>query len=221
MRCRASRIKRFFILLSCFGWVPATTADTAGTLSTARQQYGDAMEAIDRGRWTEYEQLRPGLEDYPLAIYLDYFRFSSRPAQVRPADARRFISVSDDSPLPNRFLSVYLHQAGRDRRWRDFLAVKPDEPNSVVLKCYYFRAKLAQGDQLAAWEGAERLWVHGKSRPKECDPLFNAWLKAEQPRDEVPTDRGEVAGIAREHPALPVGERLADVLLIAGLGGLE
>jgi soluble lytic murein transglycosylase len=165
--------------------VPAAIADDAGRLSTARQQYGDAMEAIDRGRWTEYEQLRPGLEDYPLAIYLDYFRLSSRPARVRPADARRFISLSDDSPLPNRFLSVYLHQAGRDRRWQDFLAVKPDEPNSVVLKCYYFRAKLAQGDQLAAWEGAERLWVHGESRPKECDPLFNAWLKAEKPGDDV------------------------------------
>ncbi len=74
--------------------MPAATADDAGRLSTARQQYGDVMEAIDRGRWTEYEQLRPGLEDYPLAIYLDYFRLSSRPARVRPADARRFISLS-------------------------------------------------------------------------------------------------------------------------------
>jgi soluble lytic murein transglycosylase len=143
------------------------------------------MEAIDRGRWTEYEQLRPGLEDYPLAIYLDYFQLSRQPARVRPSEARRFISLSDDSPLPNRFLSVYLTQAGRDRRWQDFLAVKPDEPNSVALKCYYFRAKLAQGDQLAAWEGAERLWIHGKSRPKECDPLFEAWLKADQLSDEV------------------------------------
>ena len=143
------------------------------------------MEAIDRGRWTEYEQLRPTLEDYPLAIYLDYSRLSRQPAQVRPADARRFITLSNDSPLPNRFLSVYLHQAGRDRRWRDFLAVKPDEPNSVTLKCYYFRAKLAQGDQLAAWEGAERLWVHGESRPKECDPLFDAWLKADQLSDDI------------------------------------
>jgi hypothetical protein len=61
----------------------------------------------------------------------------------------------------------------------------PQEPNSVELKCYYFRARLAEGDQLAAWEGAERLWVHGKSRPKQCDPLFNAWLKAGQLSDDV------------------------------------
>ena len=97
-----------------------------------------------------------------------------------------------------RQLSVYLHQAGRDRRWQDFLAVKPDEPNSIELKCYYFRAKLAQGDQLAAWEGAERLWVHGESRPKVCDPLFDAWLKADQLSDEAVWARLLKAFDARE-----------------------
>ncbi len=165
--------------------VSAPARATAESLATARQQYGEAVRAIDKGSWTEYERIRPGLEDYPLSIYLDYFQLSSQARKVRPADARRFIRLSEDSPLPNRFLSVYLRQAGKDRRWDDFLAVKPEEPNNVELKCYYFRAKLAQGDELAAWEGAERLWVHGSSRPKECDPLFEAWLKSGQLRDDV------------------------------------
>lgn len=181
----SGRVLPVGFLLLCTLVLSASPRTSAETLSTARQQYGDAMEAIDRGRWTEYEQLRPGLEDYPLAMYLDYFQLSRQSHKVRPADARRFISLSEDSPLPNRFLSVYLNQAGKSRRWRDFLAVMPDEPNSLVLKCYYFRAKLAEGDKLAAWEGAERLWVHGKSRPEECDPLFSAWLKAGELSDEV------------------------------------
>ena len=185
LRYWASRSNFLSTLLICLVLLPLAPGSAAASLSTARQQYGDAMEAIDRGRWTEYEELRPSLDDYPLAIYLDYSQLSRRPSQVRPADARRFINLSNDSPLPNRFLSLYLKQAGRERRWQDFLAVKPDEPNSVDLKCYYFRAKLAQGDQLAAWEGAERLWVYGKSRPKACDPLFSAWLKADQLSDEV------------------------------------
>ena len=178
--------------------VAAPAAATAESLSTARHQYGDAMKAIDRGRWTEYEQLRPGLEDYPLSIYLDYFQLSRQARQVRPADARRFIRLSQDSPLPNRFLSVYLSQAGKDRRWGDFLAVAEKEPNSVELKCYYFRAKLAQGDKLAAWEGAERLWVHGSSRPKVCDPLFDAWLKSGELSDDVVWARLLKAFDARE-----------------------
>ncbi|MEM1113809.1 MAG: transglycosylase SLT domain-containing protein [Pseudomonadota bacterium] len=157
----------------------------ANTLSTARQEYGDAMQAIDRGRWTEYEQIRPALEDYPLAIYLDYWSMVQRPASVRPADVRRFVSLSQDSPLPNRYLGVYLERAGRDKRWGDFLAAMPDEPNSIDLKCYYFRAQLAAGNRDIAWSGAEDLWVYGESRPDECDPLFDAWMGAGQLRDEL------------------------------------
>lgn len=167
-----------------------------------RDKYDNATVAIDRGQWTEYERLRSDLNDYPLAIYLDYSRYSRSPAQVRPAEARQFLSLSEDSPLPNRFLSVYLTRAGKDRRWNDFLAVMPREPNSIALKCYYFRALLANGDELAAWEGAERLWNHGESRPKECDPLFASWLKAGQLDDDVIWSRMLKAFDARQRSLL-------------------
>ena len=187
------------LLFPLLGVVTASPAlATADLLSSSRQEYGAAVRAIDRGNWTEYEQLRPGLDDYPLSIYLDYFQLSRQAERVRPADARRFISLSAESPLPNRFLSVYLHKAGADRRWRDFLQVATQEPNSVELKCYYFRARLAEGDALAAWEGAERLWIHGKSRPKPCDPLFAAWMKAGEISDEVVWARLLKAFDARE-----------------------
>ena len=167
-----------------------------------RDKYDDAIVAIDRGRWTEYDRLRSDLNDYPLAIYLDYSRYSRSPAQLRPAEARQFLSMSEDSPLPNRFLSVYLNRAGKDRRWNDFLSVMPREPNSIGLKCYYFRALLATGDELAAWEGAERLWNHGESRPKECDPLFASWLKAGQLEDDVVWSRMLKAFDARQRSLL-------------------
>jgi len=187
------------LLLSLLGSGLASTAlATADFLASSREEYGAAIQAIDRGNWTEYAQLRPGLDDYPLSIYLDYFQLSRQVDRVRPADARRFISLSADSPLPNRFLSVYLHKAGAERRWRDFLQVAGEEPNSIELKCYYFRAKLAGGDELAAWEGAERLWVYGKSRPKQCDPLFAAWMKSGSLSDEAVWARLLEAFDARE-----------------------
>lgn len=174
-----------YAFVGFLGSAVAAVSTSPEEISAARDGYSDAVKAIDRGAWTEYQQLRPGMDDYPLAIYLDYQQLNRQVHNVRPADARRFISLSEDTPLPNRFLGTYLRQAGKDRRWQDFLAVKPDEPSSVDLKCYYFRAKLATGDELVAWEGAERLWVYGKSRPKQCDPLFSAWLKAGQISDEV------------------------------------
>lgn len=196
LRYRA-RIAVYALLLLC-GAQAVAIPETAGDIAMSREDYANAVRAIDRGQWTEYQQLRPGLDDYPLAIYLDYQQLSRQPGSVRPADARRFISLSDDTPLPNRFLATYLRKAGSEARWRDFLDVLPEEPRSVDLKCYHFRAKLAAGDKLAAWEGAERLWVHGQSRPEECDPLFQAWLKAGQLSDEVVWARLLKAFDARE-----------------------
>ena len=114
-----------FSLVLLQGFCPAVSY-ALDQVTASRAQYGDAVIAIDRGQWTEYEQLRNDLDGYPLDVYLDYFKLTKSPAAVRPADARQFISLSADSPLPNRFLSVYLTRAGRDRRWADFLAVKPD-----------------------------------------------------------------------------------------------
>lgn len=181
---------RFWLLGCLLQWIAgAVTANVVepadAALAGERRQYDEAIRAIDRGEWTEYEQLRPGLDDYPLAIYLDYFQLTRQAGQVRPADALRFIDRSAGSPLPGRFTARYLRQAGREQRWRDFLQVKPDEPDAIELKCYYFRAQLAQGQTALAWEGARRLWDHGESRPNACDPLFSAWIEAGQATDDI------------------------------------
>lgn len=187
------------LLLAAMGSaVIAAAQPSADALAGARQQYSEAIEAVDRGSWTQYQQLRPGLEDYPLAIYLDYFQLTRQPEKVRPADALRFISNTAGSPLPNRFSRRYLTRAGQERRWQDFLQVQPQEPSSIDLKCYYFRAKLASGETGTAWAGAERLWDFGQSRPKVCDPLFKAWLKAGQLTDEVVWSRQLKAFDARQ-----------------------
>jgi peptidoglycan lytic transglycosylase len=198
------RFLAFFVLLFGLAQLVSLPVQAAvnGEQDRSRQEYQQALSAMKAGGQRDYETLRSDLDEYPLAIYLDYFKLSGNVRSVRPAQAQRFIDQSQDSPLPNRFLASYLKQAGRDRRWQDYLAVKPDEPNAIELKCYYFRAKYGTGDVLAAWEGAERLWVHGTSRPKECDPLFAAWLKAGEISDEVVWARMLKAFDARERSLL-------------------
>ncbi|MEE4143420.1 MAG: transglycosylase SLT domain-containing protein [Halieaceae bacterium] len=185
MRFRVRIFLLFCLLPTALPAVPAA-ADTADdVLASERRQYDAALRAVNKGRWTEYEQLRPGLEDYPLAMYLDYYQLTRQSGAVRPADALRFIDRSAGSPLPNRYTNAYLREAGQDGRWRDFLAVKADEPAGIELKCYYFRARLAAGDTDVAWEGAARLWDAGESRPDACDPLFSAWIAAGQLTDDI------------------------------------
>ena len=131
-------------------------------------------------------------------MYLDYYQLTGQLGRVRPQDATRFLERSADSPLPPRFLSQYLRRAGAAQRWSDFLTVWPQEPNSVELKCYYFRAVLAQGDQQRGFAGAKRLWLHGKSQPKACDPLFRRWEAAGQLTDDLVWERMLAAFAARQ-----------------------
>lgn len=175
----------FASLLACALLLAVNPAQAFAARENARQDYDSAVQAISRGDWDEYRRLRPGLDQYPLAIYLDYFQLSGNVSAVRPADANSFLARSDDTPLPNRFLGRYLNQLGRERRWNDFLAVMPREPNDVELKCYYFRAQRSAGNLETAWEGAARLWVHGKSQPKACDPLFDTWMAAGRLTDDL------------------------------------
>ena len=163
----------------------APLAAQAASNDQARRDYAMAEQAMALGDWKTVSQLRSGLNDYPLAIYLDYYRLTRGPEAVSAPQALAFLESSAGTPLANRFLGKYLSSAGQDRRWEDLLAVKAEEPNSVELKCYYYRAQLARGSRDIALEGAERLWVHGKSRPKSCDPLFDAWMAAGGLTDDI------------------------------------
>jgi soluble lytic murein transglycosylase len=156
--------------------ISAVSAAADPALERQRDQYRLALAAVAAQDWAGFEPLRGRLEDYPLALYLDYHRLLTGDA---PGDrAARFVERSEGSPLRNRFLDRYLRRAGREERWSDFLAALPTPPRDTTLRCYHYRARLAAGDREHAFAGAAELWVHGYSRPEACDPLFDAWLAA-------------------------------------------
>ena len=83
MRFRVRIILLCCLLPNTLTTALATTDSAEDILASERQQYDAALKAVNKGRWTEYEQLRPGLEEYPLAMYLDYYQLSRQSSQVR------------------------------------------------------------------------------------------------------------------------------------------
>lgn len=177
LRYLIKRCTHLTLLLCLAAAAAAEPNPVSQILGDQRRAYTAAEEAFRRGQYEQFERLRGGLGDYPLAIYLDYAQLTRRVSTVSAMEAQEFLSRSADSPLANRFLGQYLRAAGQSQRWQDFLQAMPEEPNSGDLKCYFFRAQLAQGNKEAAWAGARRLWVAGHSQPRECDPLFSAWQR--------------------------------------------
>lgn len=198
------RCAQVVLVLLCLLGMAAVADNSTRTqqLSEQRRAYTAALQAINSGDAAQYARLRAALDDYPLAIYLDYFYLARQVGAVSPAAVQQFLGRSADSPLANRFLVLYLRESGKAQRWQEFLQAMPEEPNSPDLKCYFFRAQLAQGNKALAWEGARRLWVEGKSQPQACDPLFAAWESAGGLTDGVVWTRLLNAFDAREQGLL-------------------
>ncbi|WP_232821202.1 transglycosylase SLT domain-containing protein [Oceanimonas marisflavi] len=151
------------------------TLGLAAQASPLRDQYRQAEQALEQGKTNEYRQLRQGLDAYPLVPYLDYRYLADRLDHISTRDVEGFVSRYNDSLLADRLERLYLFRLAREQRWREFLALYPELPNSTELQCAHYRARWATGDRTGAIKGAERLWLSGQSRPNICDPLFEAW----------------------------------------------
>jgi soluble lytic murein transglycosylase len=161
-------------------------ASMAASALTAQQQtYLQAKAALDKRQLTQYQKLRSRLNDYPLAIYLDYAVEIDKIIHYPAAKALETLEKYRDLPFYGSARYRYLMNTGRQGRWHDFLALSPTLPIDVRLQCFFHRARLATGQTEKAFKGAKRLWVHGYSRPAECDPLFDAWVKAGHRTQEV------------------------------------
>lgn len=151
------------------------TLGVTAQASPLREQYRQAEQALKQNNTEHYRQLRAGLNDYPLVPYLDYRYLADRLSSLSSQDVTGFINRYPDSQLADRLERQYLFRLAREQRWRDFLALYPELPNSTELQCAHYRAKWATGEQAEALKGAEQLWNYGRSRPNACDPLFDIW----------------------------------------------
>ncbi|MCL1144702.1 transglycosylase SLT domain-containing protein [Shewanella marinintestina] len=170
--------KQLSRILIGFVAVVSSLSATAAQLTEQQQLYLDARSKLNKQQINQYQAMRNKLDDYPLAIYLDFHDQINTILKL-PADrALKELNQFKGSPLYNTGRYRYLKRSGSQKRWKDFLVISPNQPNNVALQCYFYRAQLQQGNKKLAFEGTEKLWLYGRSRPKECDPLFRQWQKA-------------------------------------------
>ena len=211
-------IKRFIIFL-CLA-LPSVTL-IADDTALQREQFLAAEKELKTGLGPRYKALREKLEDYPLAIYLDYAELIERLHTLQPQEAKLFLSKAKGSPLESRFLAAYLEHKGRDRHWQELLGVMDAAPNDPRLQCFYYRAQRSIGNHSLAWKGAAQLWNTGRSQDEACDPLFERWIKeGGGPDDDVVWSRALKAFDARRPQLIRYVQRFASPDLRAMLDEL-
>ncbi|MCP4040994.1 MAG: murein transglycosylase, partial [Gammaproteobacteria bacterium] len=157
--------------------VRADTQDADDILTSQRKDFQAAEQALSSGKMKRYRQIKASLKDYPLYPYLEYRELRQQLRTVASEPVEYFLTRYPDTPLADLLRSAWLNLLVKRRNWRTYLVFY--RPNSGVKRqCHYLNALIETGRKAEALEQVERLWLHGRSRPKACDPVFEAWREA-------------------------------------------
>ncbi len=139
-----------------------------------RQDFLAAEKALKKGRIQEFNELLAKLADYPLYPYLVYEQIRKNVSLEHEERILAFLDEYSSTPLADRLRQDWLAHLAADRHWHKLARDYRGHPTQS-LQCSYARALMETGRTEKAWKEAERLWLHGNSRPKECDPVFDGW----------------------------------------------
>lgn len=166
--------ERFFLLgltvLFFSFFIPPARAD----FSEQRQVFLDAESAFRIGDYDKFRDLSARLKEYPLYPYLLFMDIQKNLGLEKEKQVLSFMKEWDGSPLSRQLRQSWLTYLAGNNHWsrlvRDYR-----EPVPQSVQCSHARALIETGALENAWLEAEKLWLHGQSRPRECDPVFDAW----------------------------------------------
>ncbi|MEH6651284.1 MAG: transglycosylase SLT domain-containing protein [Motiliproteus sp.] len=145
-------------------------------LQQQRAQYQQARGALQQKNFKTASPLIKQLKQYPLYSYLIYQRHLLQLEQLNSKKMAQFDDNFADSPLPYRLHRSWLSHLAKQKQWDLFLKEFRPEIANTTLQCQQLWGLLQTGHPEQAFSQVAPLWLHGSSRPKACDELFNAWI---------------------------------------------
>ena len=188
--------KRAVVWVLCAASSLALANIPAGT-AEQRERFLAAEQALERGDLQTFERLRGQLADYPLLPYLDYARLNRSLDQAGRTSIEAFLGTYSDTPLAPRLRARWLQRLAARGDWTAYLDAYRGESSSE-LRCHYLRALISTGRRDEALPQVADVWLHGRSQPKACDPVFAEWTRAGGRTDELSWQRIALAMEARE-----------------------
>ena len=162
-----------------------------------RTDFLAAEAALNNDRRWSYQALKKSLGDYPLLPYLEYEELRGRLSETNDGEVEEFLTRYPDSPLADKLRSAWLDQLATRQRWSDYLHFyQPTKADAD--RCLHLHALIETGRRQEAFAEVPDLWLYGKSRPKECDPVFTAWTDAGKLTPALVWERVSLAMRSRE-----------------------
>ena len=158
-------------------------------LQQHREDYRQALDAIDKHKFDQAQALFEPLKSYPLFPYLKYQWHRAQLNQLDAEQLTRFKQQFTETPLPTRLEQAWLHYLAKRQRWQQLLDNYQPQQANTSLQCQRLWALHKTGNTEQALKQTRNLWVHGSSRPKACDRIFKAWLDSDHFTEQAAWDR--------------------------------
>ena len=166
-----------FAFLAALPALAPAAKSSDNELTAQRTVYSQALKALKKGQTKRFHRLRKQLGDYPLASYLDYRYLVVRRGGSHDKQISKFIVGHKDSHLSRRLHNAWLRSLFKRRQYTKLIN-SYQEYGDVSLQCLYVRSHIRLKRSTQELEPLiHSIWLHGKSRPKICDPLFK-WFQS-------------------------------------------
>ena len=201
------------LLASSILAAPALAANPEHDAQGDRERFRQAEQALSRGDSDAFRRLAAGLRSYPLHPYLEYEALRRRLSSAASREVEAFLTRNDDTPLAARLRAAWLDHLAAQRRWNYYLAFYREDAD-IDRRCHHLQALIETGRAEQAFARMAPVWLHGKSRPKSCDPAIEAWSAAGHRsagmiwrRIELAMDAGQLRLVRYLSRDLSAGER--------------
>ncbi len=175
----------------------ANKSNGESELTQPQKNFIAAEKALRTGKLAEYERLRTTLSNYPLVPYLEYTNLRRRLSLVPAKEINAFVEKYSQTHLATRLRAAYLKRLAKKKSWSKY-AENYLFTSDIDVLCHYQIALYHTGYQNIALKNAAKIWLHPRSLPKSCDPLFAKWFEAGGPNNEQAWQRFELAINARQ-----------------------
>lgn len=200
------------ICMATFGLLAtfSTAAEEGSALVQQRLKYELAQNLLDARKVDDYHAMRSDIADYVLTPYTDYRAFLVNIGERSIDEVSYFQKQFYTLPFSKRIRAAYLDGLAKENDWKTIYRYQLTEPRGETYRCYYYYSQLKHGDKAAAFAGAEKLWLSGKSVVSACDDLFDAWEKAGNRTDDKILERMVLAYEARQGRMVTYLKKLPD-----------
>ncbi|WP_371375514.1 transglycosylase SLT domain-containing protein [Thalassotalea aquiviva] len=168
-------------------------------LNATREIYLSAEQ-----RWWDinssaYQQVEQKLHHYPLLPYLQSKVLRQNIALKNEAKFLTFLETYENTPLDYLVRTAWLNHLHKSKQAKRYMQVyRPDL--GAKYTCLQLRYQWQDGaEKQQILKQVTNLWLHKKSQPDECDPLFKQWQDAGMLTVDLLWQRIVLAQTARQY----------------------